>query len=142
MLYGVLNNLFLNCKGCAKRCEAPKLFGFLSAILLQGPNHLVSRLQHCCKAQTVWFLICGTSARPKPFGFSFAGLPRGSNHLVFHLRNFREAQTIWFLICGTSARPKLFSFSFAGLPQTRNRLFCSCAHGATILRYNHPTSSG
>ena len=78
---------------------------------------MVSHLRDFREAQTIWFLVCGTSARLKPFGFLFSELPRSPNYLVFHLRNSREAKTIWFLICGTSAEPKPFSFSFAELPR-------------------------
>ena len=71
---------------------------------------MVSHLRNSREAKTIWFLVCGSSAKPKLFGFSFAELPRSPNHLVSHLRNSREAQTIWFLACGTSAR--LFQYVF------------------------------
>ncbi len=122
MLYGVLNNLFLNCKGCAKRSEAPKLFGFLSATLLQGSNRLVSCLQRYCKAQTVWFLVCNDVARLKLFGFLFATLLQGSNRLVSRLQHCCKAQTVWFLVCNTIARLKPFGFSSAELPRGPNYL--------------------
>ena len=90
--------------------------------MLQGSNCLVSCLQQCCKAQTIWFFSCGTPARLKPFGFSLAELPRSPNYLVSCLRKFRGAQTIWFLACGTPARPKPFGFLFAELPRGPNHL--------------------
>ena len=83
---------------------------------------MVSRLRNSHGAQTIWFFICGTSARLKLFGFSLAELPRGPNYLVSHLRNFRGAQTILFLICGSSAELKPFGFLFAELPRSPNHL--------------------
>ena len=102
-------------------------FCFMLAGVLQEPNHLVSYLRKFRGAQTIWFLICGSSARPKLFGFLFAEVPRSSNHLVSHLRNSREAQTIWFPVCGTPARLKPFSFSFAEVPRGPNHLLMAFA---------------
>ena len=59
---------------------------------------MVSHLRNSRGAQTIWFLICGTSARLKLFSFSFAELPRSPNHLVFQLRNSRKVVSICFLI--------------------------------------------
>ena len=66
--------------------------------MLQGSNHLVSRLQRCCKSQTIWFLVCNVVARLKPFSFLFATMLQDSNHLVFYLRNSRKVVSICFLI--------------------------------------------
>ena len=88
----------------------------------KGPNRLVSRLQRCCKGQTIWFLVCNDVARPKLFGFSFATMLQGPNRLVSRLQRCCKAQTVWFLVCNVVARPKPFSFSFATLLQGPNRL--------------------
>ena len=90
--------------------------------MLQGPNRLVSCLQRCCKAQTVWFPVCNVVARPEPFGFLFATLLQGPNRLVSRLQRCCKGQTIWFLVCNVVARAKLFSFLFATLLQGPNHL--------------------
>ena len=90
--------------------------------MLQGPNHLVSRLQRCCKGQTVWFLVCNDVARAELFGFSFATMLQDSNRLVSCLQRCCKARTVWFLVCNVVARPKPFSFSFATLLQKPNYL--------------------
>ena len=90
--------------------------------MLQGPNRLVSRLQRCCKAQTVWFLVCNVVARPKLFSFSFATMLQGPNRLVSRLQRCCKAQTIWFLVCNVVARLKLFGFLFATMLQEPNHL--------------------
>ena len=90
--------------------------------MLQGPNHLVSRLQRCCKARTVWFLVCNVVARAKPFGFLFATMLQEPNHLVSCLQRCCKAQTVWFLICNAVARAKPFSLLFATLLQGPNHL--------------------
>ena len=91
-------------------------------MLLQEPNHSVSCLQHCCKAQTIWILVCNVVARLKLFGFLFATLLQGPNHSVSCLQRCCKGRTIWFLVCNDVARPKPFGFSFATLLQDSNRL--------------------
>ena len=90
--------------------------------MLQDPNHLVSCLQHCCKAQTIWFLICNDVARAKPFSFLFATLLQDPNRLVSCLQHCCKGRIIWFPVCNDVARPKPFGFSFATLLQGSNRL--------------------
>ena len=93
--------------------------------MLQGSNRLVSRLQRCCKAQTVWFLVCNVVARLKPFGFSFATMLQSSNHLVSCLRNSRKVVSICFLIRASDLLPHSTSgfvrANSGGTPACRDR---------------------
>ena len=93
--------------------------------MLQGSNHLVSRLQRCCKSQTIWFLVCNVVARLKPFSFLFATMLQDSNHLVFYLRNSRKVVSICFLIRASDLLPHSTSgFARAnsgGTPACRDR---------------------
>ena len=87
----------------------PKPFGFSSAEVPPGSNHLVSHLRNFRGAQTIWFFICGTPAKLKPFGFSFAEVPRSPNHLVSRLRNSRKVVSICFLIRASDLLPHSIS---------------------------------
>ena len=103
--------------------------------VLQGSNHSVSRLQRCCKAQTIRFLVCNVVARSKPFGFLFAMLLQEPNYSVSCLQRCCKAQTIWFLVYNIVARPKPFGFSFATLLQGSNysvSLLQRCCKAQTI----------